>query len=191
MGELNQHPLSQFNCNVFIETGTGKGTGMDYVVNSGFPFKTIHTIEIIPELYDFSKNINIDRRVIFHLGHSTDILDKILPTIDKEDRILFWLDAHFPGVDFGLGIGKYVFDEENIPTEQELKVIKKWRGNCKDSIILDDLRIYENGNFQLGDLDIGKQKSGIGFIENLFSETHNFLRDYRHQGFLILTPKGL
>jgi hypothetical protein len=187
MGELNQHHLSQFNCNVFIETGTGQGTGLDYAC--GFPFQKLHTIEIIPELQEYSKKRITDYRVTFHLGHSADVLDTLLPTINKTDRILFWVDAHFPGVDFGLGIKKYVFDDENMPLEKELKVIKKNREGCFDTLIIDDLRFYEDAIYELGNIDIGKPKSGIGFIETIFGKSHDFLRDYRHQGFIILTPK--
>jgi len=188
MGELNQHDLSLFDANIFIETGTGKGVGLQHARQ--FPFKAIHTIEIIPELHEIAKTAMSDERVTFHLGHSVEILEKILPSIAKEDKILFWLDAHFPGVDFGLGTGGYVYDENNIPSDRELKTIKKLRPDSKDSIILDDLRLYENGAYQLGDLDIGKPKSGIKFVEDLFAETHVIRRDYRHQGFLIIIPKN-
>jgi hypothetical protein len=186
MGELNQHDLNEFGCNIFIETGTGKGTGIEYACL--YPFKALHTIEIIPELYEFSRNKIKDDRVIFHLGHSVEILSEVLTSIDRSDRILFWLDAHFPGVDFGLGIGKYVFDEENMPVEKELLTIKKYREGCQDSFIIDDLRFYEDGNYQLGNIDIGKPKSGIGFIEEFFKGTHKIGRDFRHQGFLIIKP---
>jgi hypothetical protein len=187
MGELNLHALNLYDCNTFIETGTGKGTGLEYACR--FPFKILHTIEIIPELYEFSKNKFSDPRITFHLGHSVKILEELLPTVPKEDSILFWMDAHFPGVDFGLGSGKYIYDDENIPSKQELEVIKHHRTGCNDVIILDDLRLYEDGPYQLENIDIGKPKSGIGFIENIFSSTHFFRRDFRHQGFLILIPK--
>jgi hypothetical protein len=189
MGELNQHYLENFNCNIFIETGTGKGTGLEYACS--FPFKEIHTIEIVPELYEFSKNKIKDYRVKFYLNNSISSLKQILPSIPKTDRILFWIDAHFPGgEDFGLGkgYGHYVYNEETMPLDKELKVIKEMRDGCKDSLIIDDLRFYENGHYQLGDIDIGKPKSGIAFIEQHFKNTHTFTKDFRHQGFLILKP---
>jgi len=188
MGELNQHDLKRFNCNVFIETGTGQGTGLEHACQS--TFEKIHTIEIIPELRNYSMDKIKDLRVTFHLGNSVEVLDTILPTIGETDRILFWMDAHFPGIDFGFGkgYGNYVYDEENMPLDRELKIIEKYRKGCKDSLIIDDLRFYENGNYQLGDIDIGKPKSGTGFIEQYFKGTHNITRDFRHQGFLIITP---
>jgi len=188
VGELNQHNLARFNCNIFVETGTGQGTGLEHACS--FPFEKLHTIEIIPELYDHSKNRIKDNRVIFHLGNSIDILDQILPTFTKTDRILFWMDAHFPGVDFGfgLGYGHYVYDEENMPLNRELKIIKKHRDGCLESLIIDDLRFYEDGNFELGNIDIGKTKSGIIFIEQYFKNNHVFTKDYRHQGFVIIEP---
>lgn len=189
MGDLNKHILSDFGCNILIETGTGQGTGTSYACM--YPFEQIHTIEIMPELRDFSKSRITDERVTFHLGNSVEVLDQILPTFKPTDRILFWVDAHFPGVDFGLGLGygNYVFDDENMPLDRELTVITKHRKNCQDSLIIDDLRFYEEGNFQTGNIDIGKPKVGIGFIKNYFIETHDFSKDFRDQGFLIITPK--
>lgn len=187
MGELNQHDLHRFGCDIFVETGTGKAVGLSYAVS--FPFKKLYSIEIIPELHAYSKSIVTSPRAELILGESIEILNQILPMINPEDRVLFWLDAHFPGVDYGLREHVYVYTDENMPLDRELKTIKKHRGTCKDSFIIDDLRFYEDGNFELGNIDIGKPKSGLGFIEELFGQTHNLSRDYRHQGFIILEPK--
>ena len=129
-----------------------------------------------------------DQRASLYLGNSIDVLKEILPKIDESDKILFWMDSHFPGTDFGLEEKKYIFDDYNMPLSQELDVIKNYRNTDHDSFIIDDLRLYENGNYQLGDLDIGREKSGIGFIENSI-KNHLIQRDYRHQGFLILSLK--
>ena len=187
MGELNQHDLNRFGCNIFIETGTGQAVGLSYAVS--FPFKKLYSIEIIPELHTYSKNLVKSARAELILGESVEVLNQILSTINPEDRILFWLDAHFPGVDYGVRERKYVYTEENMPLNRELATIRSCRGNCKDTLIIDDLRFYEDGIYELGNIDIGKPKSGLGFIEELFGQTHNISRDYRHQGFIILEPK--
>lgn len=188
MGELNQHNLEKFNCDIFIETGTGKAVGTSYAVS--FPqFKAIHSIEIMPILHEQAKNILKSPRLTYHLGHSVEVLGKLLPTIDKDDRVLFWLDAHFPGADYQLA--PYVYDDENMPLDKELQVILQHRKHCRDTFIIDDLRFYEDGNFELGNFDIGKPKSGIKFIEDLLGHTHTIKRDYRHQGFLIIEPKPI
>jgi hypothetical protein len=186
MGELNQHDLSRFNCDVFIETGTGKAVGTAYAAS--FPiFKQIHTIEVVPMLYEYSRGTLSDSRVTFHIGNSIDILQKLLPVFSKEDRILFWLDAHFPGADYQLS--EYRYDRDGMPLDRELKVIRSARDIREDVFIIDDLRLYEDGPFDLGNSHFPIKKEGIGFIEEILGLTHSLKRDYRHQGFIIATPK--
>ncbi len=185
MGELNQHDLNIFNCNVFIETGTGRGIGTFHATTFEC-FKKIHTIEVMPSLYDRAKKAIKDKRVSFHLGKSIDVLNKLLPSIDKNDKILFWLDAHFPGADYQLA--PYKFEKEDMPLDIELQTIINNRSIKNDSFIIDDLNLYEYGPFQLGNSNIPIPRLGIGFIEDIFNKTHVIKKDYRHQGFLIITP---
>jgi len=187
MGELNQHDLSQFNCNVFVETGTGKAVGTSYAVQ--FPqFKQLHTIEVVPLLYEYAKSTVKDPRLTFHLGNSVDKLKEIVSILNSADRVLFWLDAHFPGADYQLA--PYKFGSEDMPLSVELQTIVSGRDISKDSFIIDDLNLYEDGPFQLGDSRIPRPKTGVGFVEALLSNTHSMKKDYRHQGFLVITPKG-
>jgi len=186
MGELNQHDLSCFGCNVFIETGTGKAVGTSYACT--FPqFRELHTIEIMPQLHEYSKSTINDPRLTFHLGNSVDTIKAILPKLDKNDRVLFWLDAHFPGADYQLA--PYKYDAESMPLNIELQTICGERDTRNDTFIIDDLRLYEEGSYELGSATLPLKKSGIGFIEELLGKSHSIKRDYRHQGFLILTPK--
>lgn len=185
MGELNQHDLSRFDCSVFIETGTGKAVGTSHAVS--YPqFKQLHTIEKIPLLHEYSKSTIKDPRLTFHLGDSVEVLKSLLLSISTEDKILYWLDAHFPGADYQLA--PYTFDDDSMPLKRELSVILELRGVQKDSFIIDDLQLYEDGPFQFFNPNLPIKKSGIGFLEDIFSSTHRIQRDYRHQGFLIVTP---
>jgi len=185
MGELNQHDLSQFNCNVFIETGTGKAVGTSYAVT--FPqFKSLYTIEVIPLLHEYAKSKLKDPRLELHCGNSIELLARIVPALSKEDRVLFWLDAHFPGADYQLA--PYRYEKEDMPLSMELQAICGSRDTRNDSFIIDDLRLYENGPFELGNATVPYDKPGIGFIERVLGKSHAVKRDYRHQGFLILTP---
>lgn len=185
MGELNQHDLNQFNCDVFVETGTGKAAGISYA--SQYPhFKAFHTIEVMPILHEYAKSTLKDPRIKFHCGKSVEILKSILPTLEKNDRVLYWLDAHFPGADYQLA--PYTYDEEGMPLNNELQLICALRDVSKDSFIIDDLRLYEEGPYELGNCTLPETKSGIGFIEKLLGKTHQIRRDFRHQGFLIVVP---
>jgi len=196
MGELYLHNLGdyiqKYGCSVFIETGTGKGTGLSFA--SAFPFKKLYSIEFVESLFfECVLKFKKDDRVSLINNNSIAGLSSILCENVIKDPCLFWLDAHFPGADFGFNSYDYLkeFKDLHKPLEKELETICSLRPNAKDVFIIDDLQIYEDGGFELLNLEFKKAygESGIEFIERLFSATHNFTRDYRHQGFLILTPK--
>ena len=105
MGELFIHNLSEYftkyDCYTFIETGTGKGTGLNYAVE--YPFEKIYSIEYMEPLYEeCKKTFADDDRILLLNADSVSGLEEILNTIPEDKNILFWLDAHFPGADFGL-----------------------------------------------------------------------------------------
>lgn len=186
MGCINQFDVkqlaSEFGLSVFIETGTGKGSSLNYILETGVFGKNI-SFEVNPLLYEEclfrfkGKNCHI-----FNTDSVTG-LDDLL--IDIDESILFWLDAHFPnGADFGMG--NY---NGGLPLERELDVIRKHRvGN--DVIIIDDLRIYEDGPFINGNWADRTSIGGnnIDFIQP-FLETHTLTKDFRDEGYIILKPK--
>lgn len=197
MGELNLHDLnkyiSKYKCNIFVETGTGKGFGLQYAMK--YKFDRLYSIEIMKELYDFNvKKFNNTPSNIFLLNdNSLNGIDYIFNNVTDNDVILFWLDAHFPGADFQINSYLDNFDKKiRTPLEDELSLIFKKKPNNKYVFIIDDLRIYEDGNYELGNIDrdrYGVQNMSLEPIINIISDTHNIEKDLRHQGFLILTPK--
>lgn len=193
MGELHLHDLGEFingyDTKVFIETGMGIGTGTRHALR--YPFEKLHTIEITQELI-MKANLH-DNRLQIHHGYSTVELPKILKTISIAQPILFWLDAHFPGADFQLGSydRSDITEEQRLPLEKEIDIINWMRPNNKDVLIIDDLMLLEDGDYELGPLreDLVKyRKNGIEFITKSFPN-HVVKKDFRHQGFLILTPE--
>jgi hypothetical protein len=106
--------------------------------------------------------------------------------------IFFWLDAHFPGADGGLLDYNAEADESvRCPLESELEVISKGRPAAGDVILIDDLRIYENGPFEHGDMapDIRRPPgNGIDFIYRLFGDTHHIIKLYYDEGYVLLLP---
>lgn len=196
MGELNCHPLqsyiNKYGCSVFVETGTGIGTGLEYAAR--FPFKKLYTIEYIKELHSKTVNRLCGQypQIRFLHGSSIEWLPTIIGTEFETESILFWLDAHFPGADFQIGSydDEYTFNIK-YPLKAELEIIHEARANKKDAFIIDDLRIYEHGNYELGNLDNPKifLGTGIDFIDNLYGETHTIKKDMRQQGFIIMEPK--
>jgi hypothetical protein len=194
MGELFIHDLdpylNKFKCVSFVETGTGKGTGTQYALQ--YPFKSLYSIEYISDLYTECKEKFTDSRLTLLNTDSLTGLENILKELG-EDPCLFWLDAHFPGADFHFNSYDHLSDEPKLhkPLKYEVELIASKRPNSKDVFIIDDLQIYEDGPFELLNQEFKDKYGdlGIEFIQEAFGKTHDFTRDYRHQGFLILTPK--
>jgi len=192
MGNIAYHNIgdyiTNFNLKNYVETGTGVGDCLSHAHQ--FPFENYHSIEIFNELYlkavdKFKSNTNCK----IHLGNSFDVLPIVLPQLSGPT--LFFLDAHFPGSDFGFNS----YDSEKdyntrLPLEKELEVIKNNKETSEDVFIIDDLRIYEDGPFKTGNwVDRARLGgNGIDFIYKNFESTHNIIKDYGDQGYIILTP---
>jgi len=194
MGQLSESILVKsvldfYNIENFVETGTGAAEVVRSISNIKGDLN-VHTIEIIPEIYEkntitfkYLSNVN------WHLGRSSEVIPKIIPTL--QNNTLFWLDAHFPGADFGLAsYGDEQDLDKRLPLRNELEIIVKERDVSNDVFVIDDLRIYEDGPFESGNWN---ERSiyggdGIDFIEKLFEDTHYIVRSYNKQGFIILLP---
>ena len=200
MGHIQAFNLDSFilayNLRGYLETGTGEGDSLNYALK--FPqFEELYSIEMDNRIYMNALEKFKDSRLSFFNGLSKDILKDILPKLDIEKNYLFFLDAHFPEADFqNEDPGRYIksffkYGQNSIPLEDELALIKTNRTLNRDVILIDDLRIYEDGPFETGNWsDRTKIKAGdISFIESLLGNTHNITRSFKQQGYLILTPK--
>ena len=194
MGQLNQtiqikNVIDFYNIKNFVETGTGKAEVVQTVVEADDTLN-IHTIEVIPEIFNKNKiNFSYLKDVNWHLGTSFDILPEILP--DLKGTTLFWMDAHFPGADFGLSsYGDEKDDDKRLPLKKELETIVSNRDVTNDVFVIDDLRIYEDGPFGDGNWEDREKYGGDGieFIEELFDETHYVVKSYNAQGSILLFP---
>jgi len=194
MGQLNEaiqikNVLDFYDIKNFVETGTGQAEVVQTVVEADETLN-IHTIEVIPEIYDKNKiNFSYLKDVNWHLGTSFDILPEILP--DLKGTTLFWMDAHFPGADFGLSsYGDEKDDDKRLPLKKELETIVANRDVTNDVFVIDDLRIYEDGPFGDGNWEDREKYGGDGieFIEELFDETHYVVKSYNAQGSILLFP---
>ena len=194
MGQLNEaievkNVLDFYEIKNFVETGTGIAEVVRAVhdVDSSL---TIHTIEVVPEIYDQNKiKFSYLKSVNWHLGQSAEVLGEVVPTL--EGNTLFWMDAHFPGADFGLSsYGDEKDMDKRLPLKKELETIVAGRDVSNDVIVIDDLRIYEDGPFETGNWDERTKYGGdgIGFIEDIFEDTHYIGRSYNAQGSVILFP---
>ena len=195
MGFINQFNLNrvagEFNIRYFFETGTWKGDAVAYALQ--FPFEKIISAEIIPVIADEAKlRFQNETRVTIIEASSTLALSAELPALNG--NCLFWLDAHFPGADAGMERYDAMHDEDiRLPLENELTIIHKIRKNYQDVLIIDDLRIYEEGNYENGSApaDTLPQKNrNLDFINQLFGKSHITMKTYRNEGYLLLFPKA-
>ena len=206
MGLLREHKLTdyidRYNLKYYFETGTGKAECLEYALR--YPFEEYWTVDIDEDLIEesFKKFQNMSKNINLLIGKSIDILDEYVPQIPKESPTLFYLDAHFPGADFQ----KCTYEEsirehkkDAFPLEEEVDVILEKRDISKDVFIIDDLVLYEEGDFEClkvgcvweygwlqEELDL---KTDSKFLYEKFEKTHDFKKDLRAQGYLIITPK--
>ena len=202
MGSINVFNLKEIKektgINLFIETGTLHGDGVDYALNQGF--EKIISIEINEQLASIATNkYKNNKNIQIICGNSSDVLEQILPSLTEP--ALFWLDAHFPGVDARLSTPKSEKDKKkNIPLEWELSIIKEHA--ITPFIICDDLWIYEDWVTNTGTLnehcknhniDITREyldvDGALERMEMMFNITHNLKKVYQDQGYLVFMPK--
>jgi len=186
--------IETFNIKNFVETGTGSGESLSYIINLEIDDINIYTIEVIDEIYNFIVDkFNIFKNVNLIKGYSHIEMSKILEKLSPLPT-LFWNDAHFPGADYGINEATYTSETDaikRIPLETELRIIKEsGRDISKDVFILDDLRVYKDGPYESGNWDMREVCGGdsIDFVYDLFKDSHFIIESYLSQGYLILFP---
>ena len=195
MGSLTAHNVRKYSngIDVFVETGTYMGDSLAYA--SKFDFQKLYSIELLKKYYDLCmERFKDDSRISLINDNSIDALPKLIDEI-KDKSCLYWLDAHLPDI---YDSKKYSSDYTKqtdlyVPLKKELDIITN-KDISKDVFIIDDLRIYVEDDYEDGNWD-GFRKStnyssGIDFIYEYLSETHNIKKELRAQGYLICTPKN-
>lgn len=128
--------LKKYKNNIFVETGTYIGNGLNCAIKAGFT--KCYSIEIHKYLYDnaairFSNEIK-DGKIELTFGNSEfwlgDVVDKL------SEPATFWLDAHISS-QYGEKLAK------NCPIMEELAKIKSSKINTH-TILIDDLNCFDN-----------------------------------------------
>ena len=121
---------SDINTEVFVETGTCHGDTVNNVLNY---FDHLYSIELSPQLSDYSKNrFKHNSKVSIIQGDSTLVLHSICNTVEKPT--FFWLDGHWSGGDTARG-------PVDCPLLDEVSIINKhFKTAC--IVTIDDVRLF-------------------------------------------------
>lgn len=195
MGQIN-HPvklkkmLQDFDIQNFVESGTGDGSSMDKVLLTGRKLSA-YGVELDEELYkNLEKKYDMLGYVALYKGYTEDQFVRVMEDLD-DSPTLFWLDAHFPGADYGdASYGAEEDIDKRLPMEKELRVMKENRDLSNDIIFMDDLRIYVDRPFVAGPWPQRKLYGGDGydFVEEIIGETHILIEHHGDQGYLLAFP---
>lgn len=186
-----ERTMQEYDLRNFVETGTGAGDSLGFIL--GLPFQKIWSSEIEPTVAQHVMNRMSDDRITLFVGPSAAMLANLW-RIPQDERILFWLDAHFPGADYRIREWGSVKDDAlRLPAKTELELIKQHRPLGQDVIILDDARIWLDDPFDEGILPeevrpYVPSDRNIAFIHEMFDETHRIDVLMDHQGYIVLSP---
>lgn len=180
MGTLAKIDLSSYRCNVYVETGTGQALSLGRAIPI---FQECFSVDLEQDFLELAHQ-KFPSANLFR-GLSTEALEFWLSSgqIKDSDRVLFFLDAHFPGSDFH-GVPYSMDDPNAVPLKEELEIIKKYRPNGNDYIICDDLRIFIEGPFEYGDATF-HVPGGLDFLYDIYDKSKITL-DYRETGYIFI-----
>lgn len=140
--------IERFNARVFVELGSGYGTGIYHVL--GLPVSNVLSCEIDAEQADLLQRFfRYDKRVQVFQGLTRDFLENVLPQIPLHVPLFLFCDSHYPSADFGKQGFKDEKDENiRMPLVQELELIIKHRVSkgARDVILIDDISLYDESD---------------------------------------------
>jgi hypothetical protein len=200
MGSLSHFDVAalakKYGCTVFAETGTGAGDSLEHAWNAaGDVFDALVSVEINPVLWRAAR-IRFDGyapKLSVLLGESVEGIRDVLHVFGKQ-KILWWLDAHFPGADYGLaGYGDEKRDEVRMPLRAELELLA---GRAGDVVLIDDARLFSDYElWGAGKLEekykvlVPEKMRNKKWIFNMWNATHTFKTDPADHGYFMLTPR--
>lgn len=199
MGSLKTHKvknlIDEYKLTAFVETGLYKGEGLEHA--AGFSdFESLVSIDILEQwILKGQKKFKDDSRIHLLLGTSFSMLKESAPLVEGH-RVLWWLDAHLPESCMGNRMvfkGNKIYDDETtFPLERELEAILSTHDFQKDVFLMDDLRIYENGDYDWGNWNTKGRYNDPGnadFVERLLGDTHTVMKGTLDHGFIKAVPK--
>lgn len=214
MGDLRKFDLGKIahicSTRFFVETGTFEGNTTLYAymqLQNDYRFGKSTVAKFWTIEYD--ESYATKARDFFKVYPKIEVVhDNSINGLEYVDsrcngNTIFWLDAHFVGSDGGHN--SYDRDEDlksRLPLEWELRILEQRILSYRDVIIIDDVRIYEDGPFERGTFDDAMREQGssvkrtdispynsIDPLLEPFAKTHLIYKLYDHQGYAVLLPK--
>ncbi len=162
---------NKYKFEVLVETGCFKGDSIDFALKN-LNLKHIFSCDIDEEYAKFcQEKYVLESKVFIYNKSSEDFLKSILPVLEDEACILFWLDAHF----FRTFFPNY--NDIDYPLETELEIIFEFRKNKKDVVLIDDFFMYENDNNRIRS---PKKSLGSEFLKKYSYKRHLFHKDKKY-----------
>jgi SAM-dependent methyltransferase len=196
MGSLTRFNLTelaaQYRVKYFIETGYGEGVSCKAALEAGF------AQALSCEIFDtvFERAQQTEQLRVVHSDSITFLRSETVKAKLAEGRCLVFLDAHYPGADYGNeSYRSETFEpEKRLPLLAELETL---RGIADEAlIVLDDIRIYRRDfNVGFGTLPDwaedafdkeGELLASLGAFESSHS-LHWFSED---SGYAVLWPRA-
>jgi hypothetical protein len=159
-----------------IETGTFRGTTAEWFAQFGLPVETVETDE---RFFAFSKaRLSKFSHVAIHLDSSVSFLTRRLAGARMNDRVLFYLDAHW---------------ENSLPLRDELQIIFAHHANSV--IVIDDFNVRDDDGYHYDNYGPDRALT-LDYIENsnlpahsaFYPATPSKQETGMKSGWIVLTP---
>lgn len=158
-----KHDFKPYPNEVFIETGSYVGDGIQAALDAGF--KQVLSIELSPFYYEHcKKRFKGNKKVRLFLGSSIDVLPRLLKVINTP--VTFWLDAHYSGGDTAKA-------KQDVPILEELEIIK-YHVIKTHTILIDDIRLIGKDSLDWNKFTIQEVESLLGTINPDYKITYGF-----------------
>jgi hypothetical protein len=120
---------------IFLETGTLVG---ETTLNVQPYFEQVYTIELSEDYYNYFNDMKTQNNydnIFNYFGDSSVVIPKIIESLEKKDKVIFWLDGHWSSGDTAKG-------EKDCPLIEECKSIDLLYKSNKGIILIDDYRLF-------------------------------------------------
>lgn len=187
--------VETYALSVFVEAGTGWGLSVEDALTVR-ALTDIRSIEIDYE--PFLRNeerFEIHDHVQLYLGDSRKLLGPIAKEIPQGSRVLWYLDAHFPGSGRQKPEAMLPLTyppKDAVPLEAELEaLVESGRDLSHDVIVIDDRCLFEQDDYEAGDDPAFREalhSNAVAALVLSFTPTHKIHRSRKDTGYLIVTP---